>query len=153
VSVGVDSLGRVTTLEDGMRKLSLDLRSAFIGSQSVGHNLSKGEFREEELRRLLRPTSPGGSSCQAATVVNATGERSAQQDLIISDSHTSSPFLTSGAFGVHPLRRSSRRSEGEKQDRPFWDRLSVRNVASVKRSNRTHSGTSRGRRMPAWSWG
>jgi len=110
VSVGVDSLGRVTTLEDGMRKLSLDLRSAFIGSQSVGHNLSKGEFREEELRRLLRPHIPGRFELSSGEVVNATGERSAQQDLIISDSHTSSPFLTSGAFGVHPVEASSRRS-------------------------------------------
>ena len=120
------------TLYDGMQRMSGELRALFRGSTGIEHLLSRGEFREGALAEILRPQIPLRFALSSGEVVNDSGRRSKQQDVLVTDSYVAAPFLSSGRLGVHPvesvyatLQIKSRLDAAEVAD-------AIDNVASVK---------------------
>jgi hypothetical protein len=97
VDMGSDDLSRA------MERLSKGLRNSPETSGAIGHALTRGEVRESELIEALRPHLPMRYELAKGEVVDAAGQRSRQQDIIISDALTGTPFLASGGMGVFPV--------------------------------------------------
>lgn len=91
------------SLLDGMRRLAADLRTTLETTANVQHRLTKGEMREDDLRRALGRHIPSRFSLGSGEIVNSAGQISLQQDLIVSDSLAGSPFLAAGGAGVFPV--------------------------------------------------
>src|SRR4051812_48937859 len=85
-----------------MHALSTSLRGSLVRSESIGHALTKGEVREEDVADALRPHLPVRFTMSSGVVVNTRGEESSQQDILVTDSSISPPFLTAGRLGLHP---------------------------------------------------
>ena len=93
----------MSALKEAMRALSGSLAASLDKTGVVGHALTKGELREEDLRAALRPHLPGRFELTSGIVVNASGAQSKQQDVIIADSATVPPFIASGGLTVQPV--------------------------------------------------
>ncbi len=66
----------------------------FEDSRKVNHRLTKGEIREYAIfERFLRPYLPARYSISSGIIINATGEQSKQQDLVIYDEFYSPKLL------------------------------------------------------------
>jgi hypothetical protein len=90
-------------------------------------------MREQAVVAALRPHLPGRYSLSSGLVVNAYGERSRQQDIIISDSLFESPFVTEGQLGIHPVETVHGVIEVKSRATAASIRDAVESVASVKR--------------------
>lgn len=86
-----------------MARLSRGLRDSLEASGAIQHALMKGEVRESEVIDALRPHIPARFELASGEAINAQGERSRQQDIIISDALTGTPFLATGGIGVFPV--------------------------------------------------
>lgn len=144
-------------LQDAMSELSSALRNSVGASSSIRHQLLKGEFRERRVIAGLRPFIPRRYEMSSGVVINSAGEHSGQQDVILSDSMVSPPFLAAGELGVHPIEAVSGVVEVKSRATPEEMRSAVRNVASVKRlmsdDLRPIAGTSQGTVGAAWARG
>ena len=116
------------TLKAGMRQLSSALRAAF----EIEHHGAKGEGREEALAAGIRPFIPRRFDLSTGEVVNSTGGRSQQQDLIVSDSYLGTPFISQGRIGVHPVESVVATVQVKSWLDSSEARSGVRNLASVK---------------------
>lgn len=86
-----------------MKRIANDMHSALATSGAIDHALTTGEVRESEIIGAFRPHLPTRYELRKGIVVNASGEQSEQQDIVISDSLTGTPFLAAGEIGVFPV--------------------------------------------------
>jgi hypothetical protein len=86
-----------------MQRISKDLRTSLEETGAINHALTRGEIREKEIIDALRPHIPKRFEMGTGVVVNAGGEQSKQQDVIISDALAGTPFLGKGDIGVYPV--------------------------------------------------
>jgi hypothetical protein len=116
-----------------MAELSAALRNAVGASSLIDHRLLKGEFRERRVIAGLRQFIPRRYEMYSGVVVNADGNYSAQQDIIISDSVVSPPFLAAGELGVLFIETVSAVIEVKSVATAQAVHEAVTNIASVKR--------------------
>lgn len=83
-------------LHGAMRALAAQLRASLDGTSAVSDRLSKGELREADVQRALRPHLHGRYDMCKGIVVNSRGEQSDPQDIIIVDSHAGPSLYESG---------------------------------------------------------
>jgi hypothetical protein len=114
-------------------ELSSALTRAVGASNPISHNLLKGEFRERRVISGLRPFIPRRYEMRSGIVVNTEGIFSRQQDIILSDSMGSPPFLAAGELGVHPIEIVNAVIEVKSVATKQAIRDAVANVVSVKR--------------------
>jgi hypothetical protein len=120
-------------LQSAIGELSAALANAVGASRLIQHRLLKGEFRERRVIAGLRPFIPRRYEMSSGVVTNANGELSCQQDIILSDSMLSAPFLAAGELGVHPIEAVSAVIEVKSIATTQEMRKAVENIASVKR--------------------
>jgi hypothetical protein len=119
-------------LQLAMGELTSALGSAVGASSLIQHRLLKGEFRERRVIAGLRPFIPRRYEMYSGIVVNADGKFSRQQDIILSDSMTTPPFLAAGDLGVHLVETVSATIEVKSIATAQSMREAVANIASVK---------------------
>jgi hypothetical protein len=124
----------VSSLQHAMQALSTSLRGSLIRSESIGHALTKGEVREEDVADALRPHLPSRFTMSSGVVVNARGEESSQQDILITDSSISPPFLTAGRLGLHPAETIAAALEVKSTLTSTTLEAAIQSGASVKRT-------------------
>jgi hypothetical protein len=93
----------MSTLQDAMRALGKGLATVVERTAAIEHRLTKGEMREEALRREFRPHFPRRYGLSSGVVVNLAGKQSKQQDVIVSDVVEISPFIAEGGMTVQPI--------------------------------------------------
>jgi hypothetical protein len=123
----------MTALQNAMRALSSALQGGVLRSKIISHALTKGELREEDVAAALEPHIPGRMATANGVVVNAQGEQSAQQDLLIIDSNVSPPFATAGRLGLHPIESVLAAIEIKSGLTSVKVAVAVRNGVSLKR--------------------
>jgi Domain of unknown function (DUF6602) len=116
-----------------MRALSNGLVDSVERSRLVAHALTKGEIREEDVIAAFRPFIPERFSLGKGIVVNADGDQSEQQDLVIADAQAGTRFIASGNLGVYPVEIVHCVVQIKSRATPADVRRAVENVASVKR--------------------
>jgi hypothetical protein len=116
-----------------MERLSKGLRDSLETSGAIGHALTRGEVRESELIEALRPHLPMRYELAKGEVIDAAGQRSRQQDIIISDALTGTPFLASGGMGVFPVEIVFAVLQVKSEIKPSTVAGAVENILSVKR--------------------
>lgn len=126
------TLDRVT-LEAGMDRLADALLGAFKGGQGFDHMLTRGEFREEAFMSALEPHFPTRFALSSGEVVNAAGDHSGQQDVIVSDRSHASPFVSEGRMGSHPIESVHASLQIKSTLRPADVADAVANLVSMKR--------------------
>jgi hypothetical protein len=115
-----------------MGELSSALSYAVGASSLIQHRLLKGEFRERRVIAGLRSFIPRRYEISSGVVVNASGDHSRQQDVILSDSMTVPPLLAAGDLGVHLVETVRAVIEVKSMATAQTTRDAVMNVASVK---------------------
>jgi hypothetical protein len=116
-----------------MERLSRGLRDSLETSGAIGHALTRGEVRESEVIEALRPYLPMRYDLAKGEVIDAAGQRSRQQDIIISDALTGTPFLASGGMGVFPVEIVFAVLQIKSEIKPSTVAEAVENVVSAKR--------------------
>src|SRR5260370_30837111 len=119
-------------LQAAVNELSSALPNAVAASSLIQHRLLKGELRERRVIAGLRPFIPRRYEMNSGVVVNAEGNFSCQQDIILSDSMVAPPFLAAGELGVHPIETVSAVIEVKSVATAQAMRDAVANIASVK---------------------
>jgi Domain of unknown function (DUF6602) len=120
-------------LQSAMDELSSALSNAVGASSVIDHRLLKGEFRERRVIAGLRPFIPRRYEMTSGVVVNAEGNFSRQQDIILSDSVTVPPILAAGELGVHLVETVRGVIEVKSVATAQSMRDAVANIASVKK--------------------
>lgn len=120
-------------LQHAMGELSSALANAVGASSIIQHRLLKGEFRERKVIAGLRPFIPRRYEMLSGVVANADGEFSRQQDIVISDSMVSPPFMAAGELGVHPIETVSAVIEVKSIATTQSIQDGVTNISSVKK--------------------
>jgi hypothetical protein len=120
-------------LQHAVGELSSALANAVGASSLIQHRLLKGEFRERRVIAGLRPFIPLRYEMSSGVIVNADGNFSRQQDIILSDSMLTPPFLAAGELGVHPIEAVAAVIEVKSVATAQAMREAVENIASVKR--------------------
>jgi hypothetical protein len=115
-----------------IREMADRLRASFRASETIDHNLTRGEFRERVVEDVLRPHLPARFVFSTGAAVNANGGQSRQQDVLISDAAAFGSFVSAGGISVHPaetvaatIQVKTRLDGREIQD-------AVENIASLK---------------------
>lgn len=93
----------MSALRDAMRALSAELSASLERTSSIGHRLTKGELREEDVRAVFRPYIPRRYELNSGVVANAAGQQSRQQDVIVADGSDVPPLIASGGLKVQPI--------------------------------------------------
>jgi hypothetical protein len=70
---------------------------------SVAHNGLKGSLNERAFADWLRPYLPGALEVSAGEVIDSTGGRSRQVDVVVYDAMTTPRFLSRGGIDVLPV--------------------------------------------------
>jgi hypothetical protein len=86
-----------------MQGLSGRLRASLGASGPLADSLTKGEMREEDVVAAFRPHLPGRYDLVKGVVINADGEESDPQDLILVDTSVLPTLLGSGNTRVVPV--------------------------------------------------
>ena len=86
-----------------MRALSRDLSTSLERTAGVGHNLTKGELREVDLRTAFRPHIPSRFELTSGVIVNSSGGQSKQQDVVVTEAVETPSFIASGGLTVQPI--------------------------------------------------
>lgn len=115
-----------------MERLSRGLRDSLASTGAIKHALTQGEIREAEVIAGLRPHIPERYRLATGEVVNAAGERSRQQDVIISDALVGTPFLAQGGIGVFPVEIVHATLQVKSRISPSTVAGAIGNLASVK---------------------
>jgi hypothetical protein len=122
-----------TPLIRGMQRLAAGLEAALEASRAIHHNLAAGEAREHTVAEHLAPHIPARFRMSSGIVVNALGEESRQQDVLITDPSNGTPFVAEGNIGVHPIETVTATLQIKTSIGPGDLRDAVENVVSVKR--------------------
>jgi hypothetical protein len=120
-------------LPAAMRKLSAGLRASFEASTIFDHQGTKGTVRENAVADALRPHLPTRFGLDSGTVVNASGEQSEQQDVLVVAPGLGSPFIAGGGIGLHPIETVMATLQVKSTLEARDIESAVENVASVKR--------------------
>lgn len=115
-----------------MTRLSRGLRESLETSGAIGHALTRGEVRESEVIAGLRPHIPERFEVASGEVINAEGQRSLQQDVIIADKLIGTPFLATGGIGVFPIEIVYGVLQVKSSISPSEIAEAVENIRSVK---------------------
>lgn len=90
-------------LAASLRELSKGMAEALRSSASFGHNLTKGEVREQHLAEKLRPFIPTRFDMASGEATNVAGDVSLQQDVMIYDAARRAPFVRVGHHAILPI--------------------------------------------------
>jgi hypothetical protein len=93
-------MARDNVMQGAIQALAERLRASLSGSAAIGDRLSKGELREADVQRALRPHLSARYQMCKGIVVNAEGEQSGPQDIIIVDTFAG-PSLYEAGDGEH----------------------------------------------------
>jgi len=119
-------------LKEGLDRLAGTLHASFVGTEGIRRNLTRGEARERDVAAALRPHIPSRFELLSGEVVNTANERSAPQDILIIDTWSGAPFLTSGGLGIYPIETVFASLQIKSSVGPREIREAVTNLASVK---------------------
>lgn len=87
-------------LENERRKM---LAQWSLASNSVDHDVSRGELNETTLRKVLRQQLPIKYGVGSGFVEVANGDQSTQQDVIVYDAWNSTPLYEGDDWGLYPV--------------------------------------------------
>lgn len=117
-------------LTEALKKLAADLRTDLGVSGSVTHGPTKGDLREEPLRKGLARHLPSQYLYTKGVVVNSDGEESLSQDVLIVDTTVAGPFV---GEAVYPIESVIGTVQVKSTLRASDVAATVENVASVSR--------------------
>lgn len=89
-----------SAVENEMARAIADLNEA---RQLLQHQPSVGAVVEQAVERLIRRFIPDSLTVTAGFAVNAAGEMSRQQDLLVVRNERTGPLATYAGFGVYPV--------------------------------------------------
>src|SRR4051794_3228419 len=90
-------------LREAMREVAANLRASFSTTKLLSHAPTKGDIREDRVIEAFRRHLPTRVHVSRGVIVNASGEQSQQQDVIVTDALASAPFTSSPSVAVHPI--------------------------------------------------
>lgn len=120
------------TVGPSLRAAAHQFRAAVDATAGLGHPLTTGEMRERRVAELLRPLIPARYALMTEIVVNALGQASRQQDLVLVDSVSASLFSVAGDHAVAPIEGTPASIQVKTNASPGDVADAVENLASFK---------------------
>ena len=120
-------------VQDAMQALAAQLRRSIVGTGHIQDRLSKGEIREADVVQALRPHLHGRYELCKGIVVNALGEQSDPQDIIIVDTHVGPSLYGSGDQRIVPVETVVGVIQIKSRATIAEIKSAVANIASAKR--------------------
>lgn len=103
MNAGASDPERKEHLRKALRGLSMKLRASLGASSLLSDSLTKGELREEDVVEAFRPFVPHRYGIVKGIVINADGNESSPQDIIIYDTSAVPTVLGAGNTRVVPV--------------------------------------------------
>jgi hypothetical protein len=119
-------------LRKAMAGTSARLQANLGASSPLKDSLTKGELREQDVVAAFRPHIPMRYDVVKGVVVNAAGEESDPQDVVLLDSMTAAPIFGDDQTKIVPVEGVTGVIQVKSVATPSSLRSAVKNVASAK---------------------